>query len=61
MHTLIVSPEIVHTERDEVASLSTNLFPSLMILCCYGRQRFCANNPDILTKTIEKAPFDHLC
>ena len=32
------SPEILHTERDELALLSKNLFPSLMILRCYGPQ-----------------------
>ena len=37
---LAVSPEILHTERDELALLSTNLSPSSMILRCYGPQRF---------------------
>ena len=37
---LAVSPEIKHTERGELALLSANLFPSLMMLSCYGPQRF---------------------
>ena len=36
----IVSPELLHTERDDLAPLSTNFFLSLMILRCYGPQRF---------------------
>ena len=53
---LIVSPEILHTERDEQALLSTNLFSSLKILHCYGPQRFSADSPDISTKISERAP-----
>ena len=35
----MVFPEILHTERDELALLSTNLFPSLMIWrCLWTRQ-----------------------
>ena len=37
---LAVSPEIKHTERGELALLSANLLPSLMMLSCYGPQRF---------------------
>ena len=33
---LEVSSDNLHTERNEVALLSGNLFPSLIILCCYG-------------------------
>ena len=57
----MVSPEILQTERDGLALLSTSLFPSLMILRCYGPQRFCADRPDISTKIIEEAPSDLLC
>ena len=58
---LTVSPEILQTERDELDLLSKKLFPSLMILRCYGPQRFCADRPDISTKIIEKAPSDYFC
>ena len=58
---LLVSPEILQTERDEPDLLSKKLFPSLMILRCYGPQRFCADRPDISTKIIEKAPSDYFC
>ena len=37
---LIVSPEILHTERDELVLLSTNLFPSLIILRCLWTNGF---------------------
>ena len=35
-----VSPKIYYTEPDELALLSANLFPSLMMLRSYGPQRF---------------------
>ena len=57
----IVSPEILQTERDELDLPSKKLFLSLMILRCYGPQRFCADRPHISTKIIEKAPSDHFC
>ena len=41
---LAVFPEIYYTELDELALLSANLFPSLMMLCSYGPQRFWATN-----------------
>ena len=33
---LAVSSDNLHTERNELALLSGNLFPSLITLCCYG-------------------------
>ena len=33
---LEVSSDNLHTERNELALLSGNLFPSLIISCCYG-------------------------
>ena len=37
---LAVSPEILYTEPDELAHLSADLLPSLLMLRSYGPQRF---------------------